>query len=133
MAYLRNMLQVTKRSVYQHVVYDSEIERDFASQLEKNDAIKVCAKLPGWFKVPTPLGTYNPDWAALVTTPDGDRVYFVVETKSSLFASDLRSAESAKIDCGRAHFKALAEGESPAVFENFKDVAGLMEYVQKAV
>jgi type III restriction enzyme len=131
--YLRNMLQDTKRSVYQHVVYDSEIERDFADQLEKNGAVKVYAKLPGWFKVPTPLGTYNPDWAVLVTTPDGDRLYFVVETKSSLFVSDLRNAESAKIDCGRAHFKALAEGASPAVFEKFKDVAGLMEYVQNAV
>ena len=128
--YLKNMLQDTQRSVYQHVVYDSDVERDFADQLEKNDAIKVYAKLPGWFKVPTPLGTYNPDWAVLVTTPDGDRLYFVVETKSSLFANDLRNAESAKIECGRAHFKALAVGEKPAIYDKFKDVAGLVERAQ---
>ena len=57
----------------------------FAEQLEKNDAIKVYAKLPGWFKVPTPLGTYNPDWAVLVETEERERLYFVVETKGSLF------------------------------------------------
>jgi type III restriction enzyme len=125
--YLKNMLQDAQRSVYQHVVYDSEVERDFADQLEKNDAIKVYAKLPGWFKVPTPLGTYNPDWAVLVTTLDGDRLYFVVETKSSLFGNDLRDTESAKIECGRAHFKALAVGETPAIYDKFKDVAGLVE------
>jgi restriction endonuclease len=55
------------------------------------------------------------DAITLLTTPDGDRLYFVVETKSSLFASDLRNAESAKIECGRAHFKALAVGENPAI------------------
>ncbi len=128
--YLKNMLENTQRSVYQHVVYDSEVERDFADQLEKNDAVKVYAKLPGWFKVPTPLGSYNPDWAVLVTTPDGDRLYFVVETKSSLFDSDLRNAEAAKIECGRAHFKALAVGGSPVIYDKFKDVAGLIERVQ---
>lgn len=131
--YLKNMLQDTQRSVYQHVVYDSEVERDFADELEKNDAIKVYAKLPGWFKVPTPLGSYNPDWAVLVTTPDGDRLYFVVETKSSLFGSDLRNAEAAKIECGRAHFKALAVGDNPVIYDKFKDVAGLMERAQTTV
>jgi Endonuclease domain/DDE superfamily endonuclease len=58
--------------------------------------------------VPTPLCTYKPeDWAVLVTTPDGDKPYFVAETESSLFANDLRDRESAKIRCGRAHFHAL--------------------------
>ncbi|MEO8059731.1 MAG: DEAD/DEAH box helicase family protein [Burkholderiales bacterium] len=128
--YLRNMLLDAERSVYQHVVYDSDTERDFADELSKNDAIKVYAKLPGWFKVPTPLGSYNPDWAVLVATPDGDRLYFVVETKSSLFASDLRNAESAKIECGREHFKAVAVGEKRVIYDNFKDVAGLVERAQ---
>ena len=76
--------------------------------------MKVYAKLPGWFKVPTPLGTYNPDWAVLVEKDGAERLYFVVETKSSLFADDLRDKESAKIECGKAHFKALAIGENPA-------------------
>jgi hypothetical protein len=63
------MLLDAERSVYQHVIYDSDTERDFADQLSKNESIKVYAKLPGWFKVPTPLGSYNPDWAVLVATP----------------------------------------------------------------
>lgn len=79
--YLKNMLQDTQKSVYEHVVYDSGIEATFADQLEKNDAIRVYAKLSGWFTVPTPLGPYNPDWAVLVQTDDGERVYFVVETR----------------------------------------------------
>jgi type III restriction enzyme len=110
------------------VVYDSEVERDFADQLEKNNAIKVYAKLPGWFKVPTPLGTYNPDWAVLVERDGHERLYFVVETKSSLFTEDLRDREGGKIECGRAHFTALGVGENPAIYEKFKDVDGLLTY-----
>jgi len=114
--YLKNMLMDTTKSVYEHVVYDSNTERDFADALEKNNAIKVYAKLPGWFKVPTPLGSYNPDWAVLVGQDDEERLYVVVETKSSLFTDDLRDKESAKIKCGKAHFQALAVGESPAQY-----------------
>lgn len=113
--YLKNMLNAEK-SVYEKVVYDSDTERDFASQLEMNNAIKVYAKLPGWFRVPTPLGTYNPDWAVLVEQDGAERLYFVVETKSSLFTDDQRNKESAKIKCGEAHFTALATGENPATY-----------------
>ena len=112
--YLTNMLRDTKRSIYEHVVYDSATERDFADALEKDDDVVLYAKLPGWFKVPTPLGSYNPDWAVLVNKDGTKRLYFVVETKSSLFTDDLRNKESAKIECGKAHFKALAVGENPA-------------------
>ena len=111
--YLKNMRDTTK-SVYEQVIYESGVEAVFADQLEKNTAVKVYAKLPGWFQVPTPLGSYNPDWAVLIDSAEGERLYFVVETKGSLFASDLRSAESAKIECGKAHFNALNVGEAPA-------------------
>jgi type III restriction enzyme len=113
--YLKSLLAVEK-SVCEQVVYDSGPERDFAADLERNNAIKVYAKLPGWFKVSTPLGTYNPDWAVLVVKDGAERLYFVVETKSSLFADDLRDKEGAKIACGRAHFKALAVKEEPAKY-----------------
>ena len=112
--YLKNLLLDTQKSIYEHVVYDSTTEHDFADALEKNDAIKLYVKLPGWFKVPTPLGSYNPDWAVLVEEDGAERLYFVVETKSSLFTDDLRDKESAKIECGKAHFAALAEGDNPA-------------------
>jgi type III restriction enzyme len=111
--YLKSMINADK-SVYEQVIYQSDTERSFAGELEKNEAIRVYAKLPGWFKIPTPLGTYNPDWAVLVEKDGIDQVYFVVETKESLFNDDLRDKESAKIECGKAHFKALAIGESPA-------------------
>ncbi len=123
--YLKNMLDVTK-SVHEQVIYDSTgVERTFAEQLERNEAVKVYAKLPGWFQVPTPLGSYNPDWAILVDKDGTERLYFVVETKGSLFADELRDREGAKIKCGKEHFKALAVGKNPARFvkaTNLNDV-----------
>ena len=110
--YLKSMIAANK-SVHEQVIYQSDTERTFAEQLEKNEAIKVYAKLPGWFRVPTPLGPYNPDWAVLVEKDGAERLYLVVETKSSLFIDDLRDKESAKIKCGKAHFKALEVGEPP--------------------
>lgn len=112
--YIRNMLTETRKSVFESVVYDSGTEAAFADGLEKNEAVKVYAKLPGWFKVPTPLGSYNPDWAVLVEKDGAERLYLVVETKSSLFTDDLGDKESAKIECGKAHFKALEVRETPA-------------------
>ncbi|MBV6306305.1 DEAD/DEAH box helicase family protein [Candidimonas humi] len=129
--YLKNMLLDTQKSIYEHVVYDSTTERDFADGLEKNDAIKLYAKLPGWFKVPTPLGTYNPDWAVLVEEDGTQHLYFVVETKSSLFTDDLRDKESAKIECGKAHFTALGVGENPARYVVARSVSDLLAEAAK--
>lgn len=129
--YLKNMLLDTQKSIYEHVVYDSTTERDFADGLEKNDAIKLYAKLPGWFKVPTPLGTYNPDWAVLVEEDGTQHLYFLVETKSSLFTDDLRDKESAKIECGKAHFTALGVGENPARYVVARSVDDLLTVAAK--
>jgi type III restriction enzyme len=113
--YLKNMLD-SEKSVYERIIYDSATEAAFADQLEKNTAVRVYAKLPGWFTVPTPLGSYNPDWAVLLSEDGTERLYFVVETKSGLFADALRDAERAKIECGKAHFGALASDSSAARF-----------------
>jgi type III restriction enzyme len=126
--YLKNLLEDTRKSVYESVVYDSGTERAFANQLENNEAVKVYAKLPGWFRVPTPLGSYNPDWAVLVETDGAERLYFVVETKGSLFADDLRSTEGAKIECGKAHFQAIAVREAPAEYIKATSVDDLVAY-----
>jgi type III restriction enzyme len=124
--YLKNMVEV-KRSIYEYVVYDSAgIEKTFAEDLEKNEAVKVYAKLPGWFKVPTPLGTYNPDWAVLVEQDGEERLYFVVETKGSQYKQDLRDREWAKIKCGEAHFDAIATDPTPAKFVLARTVEDLM-------
>ncbi|MFC3439997.1 type III restriction-modification system endonuclease [Sphingobium rhizovicinum] len=127
--YLKNMLHNTQKSVFEHVIHDSGgVERSFAEQLEKNEAVKVFAKLPGWFKIPTPLGAYNPDWAVLVQGGETEHLYFVVETKGSLFADDLRDKEAAKIACGKAHFKALAVSKNPARYVNATKIGDLMEH-----
>ncbi len=123
--YIKDMLAATK-SVYEQVIYQSDTERTFAEQLEKNEAIKVYAKLPNWFKVPTPLGSYNPDWAVLVEKDGAERLYLVVETKGSLFAEDIREKENAKIKCSEAHFKALATGENPARYIKATNLDDLM-------
>jgi len=126
--YLKNTLK-TKKSVYEHVVYDSAgTEKRFAEDLEANEAVKVYAKLPGWFKIPTPLGSYNPDWAVLVEDDGEETLYFVVETKSSNWWDDLRHKEGAKIKCGEKHFAALAVGEKPAQYVKATSVDDMMKY-----
>ena len=127
--YLKNMLDTTK-SVYEQVVYESGTESRFADQLEKNTAVKVYAKLPGWFTVPTPLGSYNPDWAVLIDCGEFEKLYFVVETKGSKFTEDLRGTEKDKIICGGKHFKALAVGENPAHYEKATKLDDLMAHIQ---
>lgn len=123
--YLKSMIDANK-SVHEQVIYQSDTERTFADELEKNEAIKVYAKLPNWFKVPTPLGPYNPDWAVLVDKDGTERLYFVVETKSSLFTDDLRDKETAKIKCGKSHFDALAVDETLARFIRATNLDGVM-------
>lgn len=107
--YLKDNMVKAEKSVFDHVVYDSDIELEFASAFERNDDIKLYAKLPGWFKIDTPLGGYNPDWAVLIEKDGKEKLYFVVETKSTLFSVERRPEENAKIKCGYAHFEALGD------------------------
>ena len=114
----RNMIE-SEKSVYDHVVYDSDVEANFAEAFERNDEIKVYAKLPPWFHIDTPLGAYNPDWAVVVDTDGQERLYFVVESKGSLFSDALRPTEKAKIKCGEAHFEALGNEVEFRVDDNY--------------
>jgi type III restriction enzyme len=114
----KNMLE-TQKSVYDHVVYDSDVEAEFARSFEKSKDVKVYAKLPSWFKIETPLGTYNPDWAVLVDHDSAEKLYFVVETKGTIIFDMLRPSEKAKIDCGREHFKALGENVGFTLADSF--------------
>jgi type III restriction enzyme len=101
-----------RRSVYDQVVYDSEIERQFMEGLEKMDDVKLYLKLPGWFTVDTPVGTYNPDWAIVMEDRDqfGEPtgkplLYLVRETKPENWKTSLRPEERSKIQCGERHFQ----------------------------
>ena len=114
------------RSLYTHVLYDSDIEKDFVERLENDEEVKLYVKLPGWFTVDTPLGGYNPDWAILMEKEDIKKLYFVVETKGSLEDDDLRRRERDKIRCAKKHFKVL---ESDVVYEvatDFDEVKDMM-------
>ena len=118
--YLNKNMFEAQKSVFNHVVYDSDIEAQFAKAFEASDDVKVYAKLPGWFKIDTPLGSYNPDWAVLVNCDGSERLYFVVESKGSTMFDMLRPAEKAKIDCGREHFKALGSDVEFTVADSFE-------------
>lgn len=103
-----NAVQVSQnKSVYDHIIYDSNIEKTFAEKLNNDEDVKLFVKLPDAFVIDTPLGNYNPDWAVLLEKDGEEKLYFVVETKGSTNQLDLRMKEDGKIACGIKHFKAL--------------------------
>ncbi len=95
------------KSPYSHTMCVSNPEKDFAKSFNENENIKLFTKLPWWFKINTPIGSYNPDWAVLIEKENNKKLYFVVESKGSNLTIDLRNSESAKIKCGQKHFEAL--------------------------
>lgn len=105
-------------SLYDRVIYDSDVERKFAEELDKREDIKLFVKLPSFFKVETPIGTYNPDWA--IVKHEDEIIYLVRETKSNKNLEKLRNPEADKIKCGRKHFSAL--GANFDVVTNAKEI-----------
>lgn len=94
-----------QKSVFDRVIYESEVERRFAEELDRRTDIKLFVKLPRWFRVETPIGFYNPDWA--IVKEDDVKIYLVRETKSTKDFEKLRNSEADKVKCGRRHFEAL--------------------------
>jgi type III restriction enzyme len=94
-------------ALYDHVIVDSEVERQFVEDLENKYhlLVKAYVKLPSWFVVPTPVGNYNPDWAIVAEDNGSERLYFVSETKSTTNYDELRPDEVRKIKCGQKHFE----------------------------
>jgi type III restriction enzyme len=107
-AYSDNIVEV-KKSIYDSVICDSEIERQYALDLDMREDVELFLKLPDWFKIDTPIGGYNPDWAIVRKLDSGERiVYLVRETKGTTDISALRfEGEGWKIEFGRKHFLAL--------------------------
>lgn len=93
------------RTPYDYIEYDSDVEKEVAKKLDEAENVKFYCKLPAWFKIPTPLGHYNPDWA--VVTENDEKLYLVRETKSTHDSEKRRAAENKKIKCGQAHFDEL--------------------------
>jgi type III restriction enzyme len=120
--YLEDLFEVTKKekTVYDYIQIDSDIEQKFAQECEQRDDIKFYLKLPFWFKIETPLGTYNPDWALVY---EGDKkVYFVAETKGTNNIDELAPAEKYKIICGKRHFEQFDGVMFKAPVKSLKDV-----------
>ena len=92
-------------SVYEYVVYESEVEREFAKRLDEREDIRLFVKLPGWFEIDTPVGKYNPDWA--IIKHNDETLYLVRETKSTKDFLKLRTSEADKVRCGQKHFETL--------------------------
>ena len=103
-SYASRMIDV-ENGIYDCVEWESEVEREFAEVMSNRDDIKLLIKLPDWFHVETPIGTYNPDWA--IVKQEEEKLYLVRETKSTKEQQKLRQSEWDKIRCGKAHFNAL--------------------------
>ena len=106
----RNAVKV-EHSVYDYIVYDSgTVEKPFALALDRDPDVKMFFKIPGRFKIETPIGTYNPDWAVYLTRNGEEKLYFILETKGDTSLMELRTREQLKIHCGKKHFEALENG-----------------------
>ena len=118
-----------KKHLYDHIVYDSANERDFATDLDTNTDVAVYVKLPDGFYISTPVGHYNPDWAIAFYEGSVKHIYFVAETKGSMNSMQLRLIEESKIHCAREHFKAIS-GDN-VVYDVVDSYTSLMEKVMK--
>ena len=120
--YLGQNLQESKKGVYDYVIYDSDIEKNLTASFERNDAIKLYAKLPPSFKISPPLGSYNPDWAIVVEKEGEEKLYFVVESKGKIYDDTSSPIENSKIKCAKEHFKAISSDVEYFRASGFEDI-----------
>ncbi|WP_448752552.1 restriction endonuclease [Actinomyces sp.] len=109
----------TGKTDFDYVVFDSAVERQFAEYLDGREDIRLFMKLPDKFRIPTPVGDYNPDWAIIKTEEGQDRLYLIRETKSSLDPTKRRPGENAKINAAIKHFEAIGVSYKVAAPDNW--------------
>lgn len=124
---LRNS-ELLKKHIYDFIATDSKVEQNLVAAMETSVEIVVYAKLPRSFSIPTPVGTFNPDWAIVFDKDKVRHIYFVVETKGSSSDQDLKEIEKLKIHCASEHFAAIS-GNS-VKFDRISGYDTLMEIVQ---
>ena len=117
--------------LYDKVIYDSDIEKDFTLQIDGENQIKCFVKLPRWYKITTPIGPYIPDFALVIEKTrleNGDvtKYYFVIETKGSTEWEQLKESEMMKIKCAVKHFEAIGLNEYLA------PVSGIIDFKKQA-
>ena len=118
-----------RKHLYDHIVYDSSGERDFATELDANADVAVYVKLPDGFCISTPVGKYVPDWAIAFYEDHVKHVYFVAETKESANSMQSRRMEESKIHCAREHFRAVSDGS--VVYDVVDSYAALMQRIMQ--
>lgn len=121
-----------EKHLYDHIVYDSTNERDFATELDTNKAVAVYVKLPNGFYISTPVGKYNPDWAIAFYEGTVKHIYFVAETKGSLDTlqfGHISPLERAKINCAKKHFSAISSDN--VVYDVIDSYQSLLNIVTK--
>lgn len=98
-----------QKHIYDYIQTDSQNEKNFVNELEISNLVEVYAKLPSGFKIPTPIGSYNPDWAIAFQKGKVRHIYFVAETKGSMSSLELRPKENIKINCSKKFFESINE------------------------
>lgn len=118
-----------KKHLYDHIVYDSTNEREFAELLDTDTFVAVYVKLPDGFYISTPVGRYNPDWAIAFYEGSVKHIYFVAETKGSMSSMQLRLIEESKIHCAKEHFRAISNGD--VIYDVVDSYKSLLDLVRK--
>lgn len=108
----QDMIIPVDHSIYDGIIWDSDVEKNFASTLNEMPNVKLFIKLPDWFVIETPIGEYNPDWAIVMDDVDQhgnirERLYFITETKGTTNLDELRPSEKRKIKCAKKHFETI--------------------------
>ena len=104
------------------MIFDSEVEKMFAEDAQKDDEVVIYAKLPTKFYIETTYGKYSPDWILLIRSKDGDKLYFVAETKGNKDKEQLRTTELGKTSSGKKHYETLNNGIEYRIVKDFKDL-----------
>jgi len=113
----KDYVDTPNRGVFDKVLIDrgSSPERNFAIAADHDDEVICFLKLPSYYKIPTPIGTYNPDFGLVMkrkSLKDGkeSEFYFVIETKGTNDINDkkaLKESELYKIQCAIKHFDTI--------------------------
>lgn len=120
-----------EKHVLEYAVADSKVERDFITELEQNEEVVVYAKLPKGFKIPTPVGDYNPDWAITFREGSMKYIYFVAETKGTTSTMEIRGVEAAKIECARKFFSSINPDDPTISYGVVKDYATMLDLLRQ--
>jgi type III restriction enzyme len=103
------------RGVYDHIIYDSDIEKNFVNKADNDPEIVCFLKLPKFYIIETPAGQYTPDFGIVIKKrqireQSESEYYFVIETKGTDELDDkkaLTESQIYKIKCAVKHFEAL--------------------------